>query len=181
MSGTVLRHQIAELVAGLRAHDAREASDQAETLDWIASGAPLFRVAKPATPPKHLVSYFLLVDGDHALLVDHINAGLWLPSGGHVEPEEHPAETVRRECIEELGVPASFLHAAPQFLTVTETVGSTAGHWDVSLWYVLRGQRDQVLHFDKGEFNGIRWFHRDALPVQRSDPELARFAAKLWP
>lgn len=175
-----LRDQITGLVAALRPHDACEARDQAETLDWIRSGAPLFRVAKPATPPKHLVSYFLLVDGDHALLVDHINAGLWLPSGGHVEADEHPAETVRRECIEELGIAADFLYDAPQFLTVTETVGATAGHWDVSLWYVLQGKRDQALNFDADEFNSIQWFHRDALPLHRSDPELARFAAKLW-
>ncbi|MEE3919135.1 NUDIX domain-containing protein [Micromonospora sp. BRA006-A] len=31
---------------------------------------------------------------------------MWLPSGGHVEPGEHPADTVRRELREELGVAA---------------------------------------------------------------------------
>ena len=45
------------------------------------------------------------------LLVNHINAGLWLPPGGHVEPDEHPAQTASREALEELGIaerPASF-------------------------------------------------------------------------
>lgn len=42
--------------------DDREAADQEAILDWIDSGAPLFRTAKPATPPRHLCVYFALVD-----------------------------------------------------------------------------------------------------------------------
>ncbi|MEV4702232.1 NUDIX domain-containing protein [Actinoplanes sp. NPDC049316] len=38
------------------------------------------------------------------LLVDHRNARLWLPPGGHVEPGEAPAVTAGRELAEELGV-----------------------------------------------------------------------------
>jgi 8-oxo-dGTP diphosphatase len=29
-----------------------------DALAWLDSGADLFRTVKPATPPKHLVSYF---------------------------------------------------------------------------------------------------------------------------
>src|SRR4051812_41579927 len=73
--------------------------------EWIASGASLFRVEKPAKPDPHLVAYFVLLDlaTKKVLLVDHKNAELWLPAGGHVEPNEHPKETVRREIVEELG------------------------------------------------------------------------------
>ena len=48
---------------------------------------------KPDVPPKHLVSYFALVDERRGklLLVDHKLAGLWLPSGGHVEPGRRSA------------------------------------------------------------------------------------------
>jgi hypothetical protein len=31
--------------------------------------------------PKHLVSYFALVDADHILLIDHKHAQSWLPTG----------------------------------------------------------------------------------------------------
>jgi len=53
---------------------------------------------------------FLLIDPifKHILLVDLIKAGLWLPAGGHVEQNEHPMETVKREVKEELGIEASF-------------------------------------------------------------------------
>ena len=70
--------------------DALETEHLADAIAWVDSGAEIFRVAKHATPPKHLVSYFVIVDGDHILLVDHKSAQLWLPSGGHVEPDEHP-------------------------------------------------------------------------------------------
>ena len=61
---------------------------------------------KPDVPPKHLVSYFALVDEARGkmLLVDHKLAGLWLPSGGHVEPDEDPRATVVREIAEELNL-----------------------------------------------------------------------------
>jgi 8-oxo-dGTP pyrophosphatase MutT (NUDIX family) len=52
----------------------------------------------------HLVSHFVLADGQHALLVDHLNAQRWLPPGGHIEPSEHPRATVVRELREELGL-----------------------------------------------------------------------------
>lgn len=88
-----------------------------------------------------MVPCFAVVDGDWVLLVDHINAGLWLPPGGHVEPGETPAQTVMRAVQEELGMTADFLTPQPVFLTVTDTVGLTAGHTDVSLWFVYMGTR----------------------------------------
>jgi len=82
------------------------------------------------------VSYFLLIDHDEGsvLLVDHRKAGLWLPTGGHVEPGEHPVATVRREVQEELGIEAAFSPVTgerPVFLTVTETAPSADQHADV--------------------------------------------------
>ena len=144
-------------VSALSAFDALEAQQIESVLRWIDSGAPLCRVAKPATPPQHLISYFALFDRDHVLLGDHINAGLWLPNGGHVDPGEHPRATVEREVVEELGVAADWLSPDPQFLSVTETVGKTAGHTDVSIWYALRGSRAASYDFERAEFRQLRW------------------------
>lgn len=159
--------------------DEIEARHIEAALAWLDSGADLCRVAKPATPDPHLVSYFVLVDQDHLLLVDHVNAGLWLPTGGHVEPNEDPRDTVVREVFEELGLEAAFLHPDPVFVTVTRTVGRTAGHTDMSLWFVLRGRRGDDLDVDTSEFRSVRWFHLAEIPQDRTDPHLARFVQKL--
>lgn len=147
--------------------------------DWVTSGATLCRVAKPATPPQHLVSYFALVDGEAMLLVDHRNARLWLPSGGHVDPGEHPRTTVQRELHEELGLRLDAPPGPPVMLSISATVGLTAGHTDVSLWYALPGRRGQPLQWDRGEFADVRWFDFQSLPLGRCDPHLGRFVAKL--
>ena len=134
-----MRNTIRDLVSEIIPFEELEALDRVSTLAWINSGAELCRIAKPATPPKHLISYFALFDKQKILLVDHLNARLWLPTEGHVEPNEHPTETVKRECKEELGNEAQFIFPKSFFISVSETLGMTAGHIDVSLWYALRG------------------------------------------
>lgn len=159
--------------------DPLESQHIQETLKWIQSGASIFRIQKPDIPPKHLVSYFVLVDilKQELLLVDHKMAQLWLPAGGHVEPNEHPRDTVTRECQEELDIQAVFLQEAPLFLTSTLT--SDKNHTDVSLWYVLRKPESHNIHFDNREFNNICWFSFDDIPFEKSDPHMKRFVHKM--
>jgi 8-oxo-dGTP pyrophosphatase MutT (NUDIX family) len=118
------------------------------------------------------------------LLGDHIKAQLWLPSGGHVELNEHPRDTVVREAQEELGIPAVFLRnqTKPLFVTVTETVGLTPGHTDVSLWFLLLGDIHQPLNFERAEFNDMTWFTYDEILQSHPaifDPHMQRFTRKL--
>jgi 8-oxo-dGTP diphosphatase len=160
------------LVACLTPADEQEAAHIAETLRWLEGTDDVFRRSKPATPPRHLTSYVVPVDqsaGD-VLLVDHRKADLWLPPGGHVDPDEHPALTARRECGEELGFAPSLIDPAerPSFLTVTTTIGLDAGHTDVSLWFVCAGSRQMTLEVDQSEFRAARWWSLDE--IRGSDP-----------
>jgi 8-oxo-dGTP diphosphatase len=175
-----VRSTILSLVESLAPLDSLEAEHIEFTGRWIGSGAELCRLRKPDHPSPHLVSYFVVVDRSarKILLVDHRKALLWLPSGGHVEPDEHPEQTVRREAREELEIEATFLHDGPLFLTVTETVGHTAGHTDVSLWYLLGGDSEAPIRFDREEFVDARWFGFDELPVERMEPHMTRFVRK---
>ena len=119
-----MKDRVHSELAAITAHDALEQEHLRDALAWVESCAPLFRISKPAMPPKHLVSYFSLVADEHILLVDHKNAGLWLPTGGHVEPDEDPRATVVRELKEELGIDIRPDQVgAPRMVTVTETVG----------------------------------------------------------
>ena len=174
-----MRSAIRQEVCSIEPFDDIERAHIAHALAWIDSGAELCRMEKPAAPPKHLVSYFVVVDGEHVLLVDHKNARLWLPTGGHVELGEHPRDTAARELREELGLDLIDPLDAPLMLTSSKTVGITAGHTDVSLWYVVTADRGVPVEFDAGEFHGVQWFHFDEAPLARSDPHLDRFLRKL--
>jgi 8-oxo-dGTP pyrophosphatase MutT (NUDIX family) len=178
-SASVRGRVLAELAA-IRPIDDIERRHLADAVAWVRSGAPLFRTQKPATPTKHLVSYFALLAERQILLVDHKNAQLWLPTGGHVEPDEDPRMTVIRELREELGLAATIDDVRPPLMvTVTSTVGLTAGHTDVSLWYTVSASRHARITFDENEFQTVRWFAFSELPLDRSDPHLGRFIAKL--
>jgi len=173
-------------VSDIEPFDELEKQHITDTLAWIDSGANLFRIEKPDKPPKHLVSYFVLIDPEHKsiLLGDHIKAQLWLPSGGHVELNEHPKDTVIREAREELDQEAIFLHnrTQPLFVTVTPTVGLTAGHIDVSLWYLLRGSIHGTINFERREFTDMTWFTFDEILQSHPaifDPQMQRFTQKL--
>ncbi len=164
--------------------DEREAADQADILDWIADGQQLFRTVPPATPPKHLVVYFVPVDAASRclLLGDHRKSGLWLPPGGHVEDGEDPRQSAIRDAREELGITATCGEDKPFFLTVTPT-NDVNSHLDVSLWFLLRVARHGTqLTPDPREFKSVRWFEFDrprAWPAVGYDPEMHRFTAKL--
>lgn len=175
------RDVVKEIVRKIIPYDDLESQHIQETLTWIQSGTPIFRIRKPDVPPKHLVSYFILFDEkrNKVLLVDHKKAQLWLPAGGHVEIDEHPQDTVERECFEELGIKAEFWREEFLFLTSSITNGEKDKHIDVSLWYVIKGQENSHYHFDTREFRSIKWFSFDEIPYERSDPHMSRFIEKL--
>ncbi|MCM2576830.1 NUDIX hydrolase [Streptomyces meridianus] len=180
------RRRLMDLVEGISPWDDQERGHVAVVAEWITRGSPLHRVRKPDVPDQHLVCYFVVLDEAHEqlLLVAHRKAGLWLPSGGHVEPGEEPWDTVVRECREELRIgarPSALSGTRPFFLTVTRTRGA-GEHTDVSLWYLLQADPDDITSFDSGEFETVRWFPlRQVLttPVDTLDPHMHRFTRKL--
>jgi len=62
------------------------------------------------------VAVFVVL-ADHVVLHRHRKLGLWLPPGGHIEPNELPDEAALREVLEETG------------LTI-ELAGSPSPSWD---------------------------------------------------
>ncbi|MGI9004351.1 MAG: NUDIX hydrolase [Pseudonocardia sp.] len=175
-----------DLAAGIAPHDEREAQDKSVILRWVRSGAPLFRMVRPATPDPHLCVYIVLFDEVRrtVLLVDHVKAGLWLFPGGHVDEGEDPRATVLREAAEELGIDGGFhpwFGDVPLFLTVTRTRGEHS-HTDMSFWFVLAADQDMRIQADPREANAVRWFVLDD-PAEwahaRFDPHMGRFRDKL--
>lgn len=180
------RQLIRDDIAVITPFDDIEREQIADTLSWIDSGTNIFRIEAPDKPLKHLVAYFVLIDPEHSsvLLGDHIKAQLWLPSGGHVELNELPVDTVRREIVEELYMLPVFLrnNKQPFFLTQTQTVGLTPGHTDVSMWYLLRGDVHAELNFDRTAYTDMNWFGiQEILDSHPSifDAHMHRFTRKL--
>ncbi|MGY0385723.1 NUDIX hydrolase [Nocardioides sp. WG-D5] len=180
---------IAIMVDSIEPMDAVESGHIADASAWLCATDDVFRRSTaPTEPAKHLVSYFLLVDpvSGHMLLGDHRKSGLWLPSGGHVEPGENPAETVRRECVEELGVKARFhpdLGPSPLLVTITNTRPDRPDvHTDVSLWFVLAHDHQVPLVPDEREYVSVRWWTTAeirAADPSSFDPHMGRMLDKL--
>ena len=182
-----VRQLVRQLVEEVEPCDQLEAEHLLDVIAWLAGDDEIFRITKPATPPKHLVSYCALVDSrfEQILLVHHRDAERWLPTGGHVDVDEHPADAAAREIQEELGIEANFheaVGAKPLMVTVTRTVGRSTSHVDVSLWFVFAGSERVVLSPDDAEFSETRWWSFDEVRGDgriEFDPHLARFVDKL--
>ncbi|MFA6193632.1 MAG: NUDIX domain-containing protein [Parcubacteria group bacterium] len=186
-----IKDKISDLIRRVKPFDEIEQKHIGDALEWILSGAEIFKIKSPDVPPKHIVSYSLLFDPEEKkiLLLNHRKALLLLASGGHVEKNEMPAETAKRELVEELGIdPKPILEnsGAPFFISQVKTVGLTAGHIDVDLWYIFEGDstrpiNDQAEEFVR-EFAGYQWLALDeilSMPLEKFDPNMHRFVKKL--
>lgn len=60
------------------------------------------------------VTAFVSAQG-HTLLHWHMKNRMWLPPGGHVEPDEDPTQAAHREALEEAGFPVDVLPTASAF------------------------------------------------------------------
>lgn len=177
---------VSSVIEKVQPYDAVEVEHKNDALQWVNSGAQLFRIRKPDIPPKHLVAYFTLYDAKSQsfLIVDHINSGLRLPAGGHVDPGELPYDCAVREAYEELGVVAKITSQfgdRPQFISVTQTIGQ-GSHIDVVLWYVFAGDPEVHYVYEKREMNGYQWLSIPEIlstPLQDLDPCMHRFAVKM--
>lgn len=183
---TDMRDEVYNIVSQITPLDESESQVIRDTLNWINSGAPLYRAKKPDIPPWHLVSYFLLVDQEKqsAMLIDHVISGLWLPNGGHVHQGESLVDTVIREAKEELNIEAKFnekIGPRPIFITNTKVV-TMDKHTDVSLWYVIDGDTEATYKYEEREIYGYKWLTFDEIlqtDIQQLDPEMHRFIRKL--
>lgn len=149
---------VRELVASIVPADELERAHQRDVLEWLKATPDIYRRQKPAP----------------------------LPPGGHVEPGEDPADTVRQEVMEELSIKADFsiIGALPAFVIVIRTGGVTGGHTDVSLWYMISGSPRSPFELDPREFAGGRWWtaaELESADPALFDPHLGRFTAKVRP
>ena len=63
---------------------------------------------------KHFTATAFVVRGDATLLHWHKRLSRWLPPGGHIEPDEEPAEAALREVREETGLVCEVVATSPR-------------------------------------------------------------------
>ena len=102
-------------------------------------------MSRPDLPDKHFTATGFLVRDGKVLLVNHRKLKRWLPIGGHIEAGEDPAQALRREVREEVGLDIAIVadtlpvHSADvQGLPRPETIlleTIEPGHFHIDLIY----------------------------------------------
>jgi 8-oxo-dGTP pyrophosphatase MutT (NUDIX family) len=109
------------------------------------------------------VGALLRDDEGRILLVQHVE-GRWQLPGGAVDPGEHPADAVRRECLEEAGIVIDPLHVAGTFggpeYRITYSNGDQAGYV-VTVYAVALVDGEPAPSDD--ETRAVGWFSPDEL------------------
>ena len=138
-------------------------------------------------------SAVVLDDHDRVLLIHHNKLGQWLYPGGHIEPNEDPAQAALREVLEETGLRVEIITdplpaftgvttlAAPFLITEMDVVDPKIGpHRHIDHVYVCRPVGG-TLTPQMAEVAGCRWApigEVAELDTPVDLPELIRHAAR---
>jgi 8-oxo-dGTP diphosphatase len=136
----------------------------------------------------YTASAVVLDDADRMLLVHHNKIGQWLYPGGHIDPDEDPAQAALREVREETGIqaviigepafshPAVRSHAAPWAIIEMDVTDSKVGaHRHIDLVYVCRASGGN-LAAQLEEVSDLQWAALSDLAGLQAPAELPALA-----
>jgi 8-oxo-dGTP diphosphatase len=131
-------------------------------------------------------------DTDRVLLVHHNKIGLWLYPGGHIDPNEDPAQAAIREVREEAGIDVEiiaeerFRHPAvgaipPPFTIITMPVTDRkiGAHHHIDMVYVCCALSNEVTHQPE-EVGGCTWVAVADIATLDTPPELPTLIAEAF-
>jgi 8-oxo-dGTP diphosphatase len=136
-------------------------------------------------------SGIVLSDDGHVLLVEHRKLGRWLYPGGHIDPDEDPAQAVIREVAEETGItckiiaesrfshPAVGVLPSPFTICVQDIPGDAENesHQHIDMVYVLTPGSGQATP-QVEEVTGCAWVSLDKVADLDTPPELPALIEK---
>jgi 8-oxo-dGTP pyrophosphatase MutT (NUDIX family) len=145
--------------------DALESQHQRSIIDLLSGPGDPF--SRNHFIPGHITASCFIVNGDRLLLHHHRRLGRWLQMGGHVEPDETPAETALREGAEESGLPDLELLSVGFVDLDVHAIPAGKGepdhrHFDVR--FLARTAVPDSISIDRTESNDLVWvaLHRAA-------------------
>ena len=136
----------------------------------------LGRLIKQQNPADHFCSFFLPIDikSKSIYLGHHIKADDWIPPGGHINPNETPLDTVKREFTEELRYELNKEKVELFDLTIKNVSGNPKHkckvHYD--FWYLVYINKF-AFKFDKSEFYQAEWL---SIPDALKRMKLVKYA-----
>ena len=149
---------------------------------------------KPTQPcafRRHFTASAFVVEAGRVLLLLHARKGLWLPPGGHVEPDESPDRAACREVREETGldvlivsarVPSRLPHAAPRPEACLEIpIGPDHTHIDLVYFARPKAGSDATCLKPNGEADALRWWSSVELQGRTADGDAIMTRGSLPP
>ena len=127
---------------------------------------------------RHFTCTGFLVEGDKTLLLWHQRLRMWVPPGGHLEPNEDPLTAVLREIREEAGLEAQVLPlnqtfpfaypgqiAPPYTILLENSTEADEPHQHIDLIYFCRPTDNASLYPPQGAI--VTWVDEEALRANR--------------
>ncbi|MEI6843198.1 MAG: NUDIX domain-containing protein [bacterium] len=118
-------------------------------------------ISKAENSTSHFCTYFLPYNPEtgEIFLIHHKKSGLWLAPGGHLDKDETPTDTLKREVMEELGFeikkPETY---QPFLLTMTKipTRPNSTCRMHYDIWYAIPTDGREFA-VDMTEFFASQW------------------------
>lgn len=126
----------------------------------------------PALTRDFTVATFVVYNR-RVLLLFHRKLQMWLPPGGHIDPNELPDEAAVREVMEETGIPVELI-SAPAFTGVPgprplarpegiQLEDFSPGHQHIDLIYYARPRAGVEPVLNQAEAESVGWYSADDL------------------
>ncbi|HLC52312.1 MAG TPA: NUDIX domain-containing protein [Candidatus Nanoarchaeia archaeon] len=111
-----------------------------------------------------------IINNDKVLLIHHNKLDLWLPVGGHINPNETPDMAIKREAKEEVNLDIELIgkssiplvgDAAKENLALPfhSNLHSVGDHDHYCLFYLAKAKNPQELRYNH-ELKGAEWFSK---------------------